>query len=91
MAQNADAAHKPTVTMLTQPKPSWLRARLPNGPRYQFLRHVVDNNDLHTVCQSAMCPNMGECWSRGTATLMILGEICTRSCTFCAVQSGRPR
>ena len=76
--------------MTTQPKPSWLRARLPNGPRYQFLRQIVDSNDLHTVCQSAICPNMGECWSRGTATLMILGDTCTRSCSFCAVQTGRP-
>lgn len=76
--------------MTSQPKPSWLRARLPNGPRYQFLRQVVDSNDLHTVCQSAICPNMGECWSRGTATLMILGDTCTRSCSFCAVQTGRP-
>jgi lipoic acid synthetase len=71
-------------------KPDWLRARLPNGPDYLETRRNVDEHKLHTVCQSAQCPNLGECWSRGTATVMILGNICTRSCTFCAVQSGRP-
>jgi lipoic acid synthetase len=71
-------------------KPDWLRARLPNGPDYLETRRNVDAHKLHTVCQSAQCPNLGECWSRGTATVMILGNICTRSCTFCAVQSGRP-
>jgi lipoic acid synthetase len=71
-------------------KPSWLRARLPSGPGYTAVRRLVDENKLHTVCQSAQCPNLGECWSRGTATLMILGNICTRSCNFCAVQTGRP-
>lgn len=71
-------------------KPNWLRLTLPNSPTYREVRQVVDNLDLHTVCQSAHCPNMGECWSRGTATLMILGDICTRSCTFCAVPTGRP-
>ena len=71
-------------------KPNWLRLTLPDSPTYRQVRQVVDNLDLHTVCQSAHCPNMGECWSRGTATLMILGDICTRSCTFCAVPTGRP-
>ncbi|HZZ59117.1 MAG TPA: lipoyl synthase [Opitutaceae bacterium] len=71
-------------------KPDWLRARLPSGPGYQAVRRLVDEHKLHTVCQSAQCPNLGECWSRGTATLMILGNICTRSCNFCAVQTGRP-
>src|ERR1700761_9017080 len=71
-------------------KPSWLRARLPSGPGYTAVRALVDEHKLHTVCQSAQCPNLGECWSRGTATLMILGNICTRSCNFCAVQTGRP-
>ena len=71
-------------------KPSWLRAKLPSGPDYGNVRDIVDNNQLHTVCQSAQCPNMGECWSRGTATLMILGNICTRACSFCAVQTGKP-
>lgn len=71
-------------------KPSWLRAKLPSGPEYVNVRNIVDQNQLHTVCQSAQCPNMGECWSRGTATLMILGNICTRACSFCAVQTGKP-
>lgn len=71
-------------------KPNWLRAKLPSGPAYGEVREIVDDNQLHTVCQSAQCPNMGECWSRGTATLMILGNVCTRACTFCAVQTGRP-
>ncbi len=71
-------------------KPSWLRAKLPNHPAYREVRKVVDTNNLHTVCQSAQCPNLGECWSRGTATVMILGNVCTRSCSFCAIETGRP-
>jgi len=71
-------------------KPNWLRAKLPSSPEYRETLNIVETNNLHTVCQSAQCPNMGECWSRGTATVMILGNICTRSCTFCAVQTGRP-
>jgi lipoic acid synthetase len=71
-------------------KPSWLRAKLPAGPGYAATRRLVDDNTLHTVCQSAQCPNLGECWARGTATVMILGNICTRSCNFCAIQTGRP-
>ncbi len=71
-------------------KPKWLRAKLPSGPAYTEVRNIVDQNQLNTVCQSAQCPNMGECWSRGTATLMILGNVCTRACTFCAVQTGKP-
>ena len=74
----------------TTRKPGWLRARLPGGPGYVAVRNIVDTNRLHTVCESAHCPNLGECWSRGTATIMILGNICTRSCNFCAVQTGRP-
>jgi len=76
--------------MQIQRKPPWLRARLPGGPGYSAVRDLVEGNGLHTVCQSAQCPNLGECWSRGTATVMILGNICTRSCGFCAVQTGRP-
>ena len=76
--------------MHTARKPDWLRAKLPAGPGYSAVRKLVDEHKLHTVCQSAQCPNLGECWSRGTATLMILGNICTRSCNFCAVQTGRP-
>ena len=75
---------------MKEKKPTWLRAKLPSGPEYGNVRDIVDENQLHTVCQSAQCPNMGECWSRGTATLMILGNVCTRACTFCAVQTGKP-
>ncbi len=71
-------------------KPDWLRAKLPTSDEYKKVREIVDTHDLHTVCKSAQCPNMGECWSRGTATVMILGNICTRSCRFCAIQTGRP-
>ena len=76
--------------MQMQRKPPWLRARLPGGAGYAAVRDLVEGHALHTVCQSAQCPNLGECWSRGTATVMILGNICTRSCGFCAVQTGRP-
>lgn len=71
-------------------KPTWIRSRLPGGPAFAEVRDIVDGNRLHTVCQSAECPNMGECWARGTATFMILGNVCTRSCGFCAVATGRP-
>ncbi|HTH55300.1 MAG TPA: lipoyl synthase [Cyclobacteriaceae bacterium] len=71
-------------------KPDWLRVKLPVGPEYAKVRRLVDENKLHTICESGNCPNMGECWGAGTATFMILGNICTRSCTFCAVATGRP-
>jgi len=71
-------------------KPPWLKVKLPSGENYRFVRSVIDENRLHTVCESAHCPNMGECWGAGTATLMLLGNICTRSCGFCAVLTGRP-
>lgn len=71
-------------------KPSWLRVKLPIGESYRKVRALVDEHKLHTICQSGSCPNMGECWGEGTATFMILGNICTRSCGFCAVQTGRP-
>ena len=71
-------------------KPPWLKVKLPSGENYRFVRRIIDENRLHTVCESAHCPNMGECWGAGTATLMILGNICTRSCGFCAVLTGRP-
>ncbi len=74
----------------TTRKPSWLRAKLPTGTGYAAVRKLVDHQHLHTVCQSAQCPNLGECWTRGTATVMILGNICTRSCNFCAIATGRP-
>ncbi len=71
-------------------KPSWLRVRLPIGEEYKHVRELVDTHKLHTICESGNCPNMGECWGEGTATFMILGNICTRSCGFCAVATGRP-
>jgi lipoic acid synthetase len=71
-------------------RPDWLRVKLPIGENYRKVREVVDKNKLHTICQSGNCPNMGECWGEGTATFMILGNVCTRSCTFCAVATGRP-
>jgi lipoic acid synthetase len=71
-------------------RPDWLRVKLPYGEQYRDLVRLIDDNKLHTVCQSARCPNMGECWTAGTATFMILGNVCTRSCGFCAVKTGRP-
>jgi lipoyl synthase len=71
-------------------RPDWLRVKLPIGPEYASVRKLVDTYKLHTICESGNCPNMGECWGAGTATFMILGNICTRSCTFCAVATGRP-
>lgn len=71
-------------------RPDWLRVKLPIGPEYAKVRKLVDEHKLHTICESGNCPNMGECWGEGTATFMILGNICTRSCTFCAVATGRP-
>jgi lipoyl synthase len=71
-------------------KPNWLKVRLPTGEPYQRVKSLIDENELHTVCESAACPNRGECWSRGTATFMILGNICTRSCGFCNVITGKP-
>ncbi|HEX9649671.1 MAG TPA: lipoyl synthase [Cyclobacteriaceae bacterium] len=78
-----DGAHK-------KRKPDWLRVKLPIGKEYAHVRKVVDDHKLHTICESGNCPNMGECWGAGTATFMILGNVCTRSCTFCAVATGRP-
>lgn len=73
-----------------QRKPDWLRVKLPIGKEYAHVRGLVDEHKLHTICESGNCPNMGECWGAGTATFMILGNICTRSCSFCAVSTGRP-
>jgi lipoic acid synthetase len=72
------------------PKPKWLRVKLPTGKKYTDLRGLVDKYKLNTICTSGSCPNMGECWTEGTATFMILGNICTRSCGFCGVKTGRP-
>jgi len=76
--------------ILPKGKPKWLRVKLPTGEKYKQLRGLVDKYDLHTICTSGSCPNMGECWGEGTATFMILGNVCTRSCGFCGVQTGRP-
>jgi lipoic acid synthetase len=81
----------PQVSPAANPrKPDWLRVKLPIGEKYTNVRKIVDEYKLHTICQSGNCPNMGECWGEGTATFMILGNVCTRSCTFCAVATGRP-
>ncbi len=72
-------------------KPEWLRARLPGGPEFQTVQHLVREHGLVTVCEEAKCPNIGECWSAGTATLMLMGAVCTRACRFCAVDTGNPR
>jgi lipoic acid synthetase len=81
----------PQINPATSPrKPDWLRVKLPIGESYTKVRKIVDEYKLHTICQSGNCPNMGECWGEGTATFMILGNTCTRSCTFCAVATGRP-
>lgn len=71
-------------------KPHWLKSSIPSGKEYRKVREIVESNKLHTICTSGHCPNMDECWGRGTATLMILGDICTRSCGFCNVKTGRP-
>jgi lipoic acid synthetase len=75
---------------LPRKKPDWLRVRLPGGERYESLKRTFRKLDLHTVCEEARCPNIGECWGEGTATIMILGETCTRGCRFCAVSTGDP-
>ena len=72
------------------PKPSWLRVRIPSGAGYQNVREIVDSHKLHTVCAESKCPNIAECWGRGTATLMLMGSVCTRACKFCAVSTGNP-
>jgi lipoyl synthase len=80
----------PANQVQQQRRPSWLRVKLPVGKEYAHVRGLVDEHKLHTICESGNCPNMGECWGAGTATFMILGNICTRSCSFCAVATGRP-
>src|SRR6476620_8583378 len=83
----------PVIDGVVEPKikkPDWLRVKLPIGEEYKHVRNLVDTHKLHTICESGNCPNMGECWGEGTATFMILGNTCTRSCGFCAVATGRP-
>jgi lipoic acid synthetase len=79
-----------TIIDTTVQKPKWIRVKLPTGKNYRELRTLVDKYKLNTICQSGSCPNMGECWGEGTATFMILGNICTRSCGFCGVKTGKP-
>lgn len=86
----SDSTPTTTVENTRVPKPKWLRVKLPTGENYRKVRGLVDQHKLHTICESGNCPNMGECWGEGTATFMILGNICTRSCGFCAVATGRP-
>ncbi len=81
---------QPVVEQPKNRKPDWLRVKLPVGKEYAKVRSLVDQYKLHTICESGNCPNMGECWGAGTATFMILGNVCTRSCSFCAVATGRP-
>ena len=73
-----------------QKKPDWIRVKLPTGKKYSEIRSLVDKYNLNTICSSGSCPNMGECWGEGTATFMILGNTCTRSCGFCGVKTGKP-
>src|SRR6266849_2030079 len=86
----SNSAASPVRPPGAHPRPEWLRVRFFGGERYQDLKRIMRTLDLHTVCASARCPNMGECWEHGTATFMILGDICTRACGFCAVPSGKP-
>ena len=79
-----------TAVPIDRSRPEWLKVRLPTGPTYENLRRLMRSKELHTVCEEAHCPNMAECWGAGTATFMILGDTCTRSCGFCAVKTGRP-
>ena len=81
---------KPVAANRPGQRPDWLRVKLPYGETFRKVSEIIETHDLHTVCSSARCPNMGECWTAGTATFMILGDVCTRSCGFCAVKTGRP-
>ncbi len=85
MSETTSTVAKPRV-----PKPKWLRVKLPTGEEYKKVRNIVSEHKLHTICESGHCPNMGECWGEGTATFMILGNVCTRSCGFCNVNTGKP-
>ncbi|MBI1804079.1 MAG: lipoyl synthase [Ignavibacteriae bacterium] len=87
--QEIDVTTSVTKTMRPR-RPEWLKARIPSGENYTRLKGIIDTHKLHTVCEEARCPNMGECWNHGTATFMILGDVCTRSCGFCAVKTGKP-
>ena len=80
----------PLVPASRPPKPEWLKVRAPGSPNYTRLKGLMRDLNLHTVCEEAQCPNIGECWHHGTATFMILGDVCTRSCAYCAIAHGRP-
>jgi lipoyl synthase len=86
----ADGRRPDTTTDVRQPKPAWLKVRAPGSPSYLRLKGLMRELNLHTVCEEAQCPNIGECWNHGTATFMILGDVCTRACSYCAVSHGRP-
>src|ERR1043165_1922888 len=88
MVLNNEAAQPQQLAI--KRKPAWLRAKVPGGAGYQNLKAILDKHRLHTVCEEAGCPNMGECWARGVATIMILGDTCTRACGFCNIKTGRP-
>jgi lipoic acid synthetase len=91
MAQNLINPGSITLeSELPQRKPDWLRVRLPAGSKYGRVKNLMRGHHLHTVCEEAMCPNLGECWSRGTATFLLMGDTCTRSCSFCHIKTGRP-
>ena len=90
MSQRRGAGERP-VTAPPLVRPAWIKARAPMGERYEALQGLMRDLALHTVCEEARCPNIGECWNRGTATFMILGDVCTRACGFCAVKTGLPR
>lgn len=91
MTPNLNIAETPAAQEKPRPRrPEWLKAKVPAGENYARLKQLIDSHRLHTVCEEARCPNMGECWNNGTATFMILGDVCTRSCGFCAVKTGKP-
>ena len=90
---SAEKVARIPIKIIPQPimrKPEWIRMKMPNSKRYQDIKQALRNNNLHTVCEEASCPNIGECFSGGTATFMILGDICTRRCPFCDVSHGKP-
>ena len=87
--RHPEKAHRPDQPVWKK-KPAWIRVKAPNSPEYQATRKIMRDHNLATVCEEAACPNIGECWSKGHATMMIMGDTCTRSCTFCNVKTGKP-
>ncbi len=86
----SEQASKPTDSLTRGRRPDWLRVRMPDSPGYREIKGLMRGHSLHTVCEEAMCPNIGECWGRGTATFLLMGDTCTRSCGFCKIKTGRP-